>query len=217
MSQARVIAVVVGGVFLVVLAGLLVGSVRPTPIVEQVQGRKEASAPSPLPDLGLAALVGALAGAVGTHVLRERAEAKRATRELRGFLRMLYVEIETNRGEAELLLFAPNPRAGPWSDTAFKNDTWKEVRPRLAQVMPDADHFNQLVVYYVRNDSQERGIFRVIEMGSSFRNPDNAMASLMANLLRQQMDLAVEVLEAVMNSIRNGLGMRKTENRKGPS
>jgi hypothetical protein len=25
------------------------------------------------------------------------------------------------------------------------------------------------------------------------------------------------VLEAVMNSIRNGLGMRKTENRKGPS
>jgi hypothetical protein len=25
------------------------------------------------------------------------------------------------------------------------------------------------------------------------------------------------ILEAVMNSIRNGLGMRKTENRKGPS
>src|SRR5688572_21771364 len=67
--------------------------------------------------------------------------------------------------------------------------------------MPDADHFNQLVVYYVRNDSQERGIFRVIEMGSSFRNPDNAMASLMANLLRQQMNLAVEVLEMVQGYI----------------
>jgi hypothetical protein len=26
-----------------------------------------------------------------------------------------------------------------------------------------------------------------------------------------------QILEAVMNSIRNGLGMRKTENRKGPS
>jgi hypothetical protein len=152
-------------------------------------------------DLGLGALVGALVGAVGSHVLRERAEDKRKARELLGLLRMLYVEIETNRGEAELLLFVPNPRAGPWSDTAFKNDTWKEVRPRLAQVMPDADHFNQLVAYYVRNDAQERGIFRVIEMGSSFRNPDNVMANLMANLLRQQMDLAVEVLEMIKGYI----------------
>jgi hypothetical protein len=57
-------------------------------------------------------LVGALVGAVSTHVLREHTQNKRETREMLGLLRMLYVEIETNRGETELLLFAPNPKVG---------------------------------------------------------------------------------------------------------
>jgi hypothetical protein len=152
-------------------------------------------------DLGLGALVGALVGAGGTHVLRERAQAKREARELLGLLRMLYVEIETNRGEAELLLSAPNPKAGPWTDAAYKDDTWKEVRSRLSQLLPDADHFNQLVAYYARSDAQERGIFRVIEMGSSFRNPDNVLAKLMADLLEKQMSLAVAALDMIQGYI----------------
>jgi len=104
---------------------------------------------------------------------------------------MLYVEIETNRGEAELLLSAPNPNAGPWTGTVYKDDTWKEVRSRLSQLLPDADHFNQLVAYYARNEAQERGIFKAIERGSSFRNPGDAQAKLMANLQEEQMGLAV--------------------------
>jgi hypothetical protein len=36
-------------------------------------------------------------------------------REMLGLLRMLYVEIEVNRGQAELLLSAKNPKAGPWT------------------------------------------------------------------------------------------------------
>jgi hypothetical protein len=92
-QQSRVIAVVVGGVFLVVLAGLLVGSVRPTPIVEQLQGREPASTPTLLSNLGLGALVGALVGVVGTHLLREQAERAREVRE--------------GRSTAHLILRAP--------------------------------------------------------------------------------------------------------------
>jgi hypothetical protein len=98
MSQSRVIAVVVGGVFLVVLAGLLVGSVRPTPIVEQVQGHEPASRPSLLSNLGLGALVGVLVGVVGTHLLREQAERAREVRERDGLLRILFSELPLNQG-----------------------------------------------------------------------------------------------------------------------
>ncbi len=41
----------------------------------------------------------------------------------------------------------------------------------------------------------------MIEMGSSFRNPDNAMAKLLANLLSQQIDLAVDALEMIKGYI----------------
>jgi len=114
---------------------------------------------------------------------------------------MLYVEIETNRGEAELLLSAPNPNAGPWTGTVYKDDTWKEVRSRLSQLLPDADHFNQLVAYYARNEAQERGIFKAIERGSSFRNPGDAQAKLMANLQEEQMGLAVAALDMIQGYI----------------
>jgi hypothetical protein len=203
MSQSRVIAVVIGGVFLVVLAGLLVGSVRPTPIVEKSQGREEASAPSPVSDLGLAALVGALAGAVGTHVLRERAEAKRETRELQGLLRMLYVEIEVNRGEAELLLNAPNLNVGWWTDNVYKDDTWKEVRSRLSQLLLDEDNFNRLVDYYANNAPNEKGIVKMIESGrsTSLAAPGDAFARVMAEKTRGQRDLAVDILDMIQGYI----------------
>jgi hypothetical protein len=146
-------------------------------------------------------LVGALGGAVSTHVLREHTQNKRETREMLGLLRMLYVEIETNRGETELLLFAPNPKVGLWTGTVYKDDTWKEVCSRLTQLMSNRDHFNQLVALYVRNDAQERGIFRVIEMGSSFRNPDNVLATLMAEKLEEQKGLAVDALDTIQGYI----------------
>jgi hypothetical protein len=152
-------------------------------------------------DLGVGALVGALVGAVGSHVLRERAEAKREAREMLGLLRMLYVEIETNRGETELLLNAKNPNAGLWTGTVYKDDTWKEARSRLTLLMHEADHFEQLVAYYVRNDAQERGISKVIEMGSSFRNPDTVLAKKMAKLLEEQMGLAVDALDMIKGYI----------------
>ncbi len=144
-----------------------------------------------------AGVLSVILNAIITSVLARSARKK----ELLGLLRMLYVEIEVNRGEAELLLSAKNPKAGPWTDAIYEGDTWKEVRSRLSQLMPEADHFNQLVAYYARNDAQERGILRVIEMGSSFRNPDNAMAKLLANLLSQQIDRAVDALEMIKGYI----------------
>ena len=179
-------------------------------------GNKAERAPGGLSgwrDLGLGALVGALAGAVGTHVLRERAEAKREARELQGLLRMLYVEIEKNRGEAELLLNAEHPQAGYWTDTVYKDATWKEVRSRLAQLLPDADHFDHLTAYYARSESHEKGILKVIEMGSSLYDPRNVFAKLMTELTEQQIDLAVNALEIIKEYIGDApVGRESVEN-----
>lgn len=169
-------------------------------------GNKAERAPGGLSgwsDLGLGAVVGALAGAVGTHVLRERAEAKREAREMLGLLRMLYVEIEVNRGEAELLLFAPNLQTGWWTDNVYKDDTWKEVRSRLSQLLPDEDIFNQLVDYYANNAPNEKGIFKMIESGrsTSLSAPGDAFASVMAKKTRGQMDLAVDLLDTIQEYI----------------
>jgi hypothetical protein len=142
------------------------------------------------------------------------------------------IVVETNRGEAELLLFAPNPNVGLWTGIVHKDDTWKEVHSRLTQLMSNRDHFNQLVAFYVRNDAQERGIFKVIETGSSFRNPDNVLAKLMAEKLEEQKDLAVAALEMMKGYIgetssrprigrgcrtRDGTATGRTGRREGPA
>jgi hypothetical protein len=156
-----------------------------------------------------AGVIGVILNAIITSVRARNARK----RELLGLLRMLYLEIEFNRGETELLLRAKNPRSGPWTDTVYKDDTWKEVRSRLAQLMPDADHFDQLTAYYARNDAHERGIFKVIGRGSSFRNPDNVQAKLMAKLLGQQMGLAVAALEMIKGYIGDApVGRESVEN-----
>jgi hypothetical protein len=202
----RAVAAIV--VLVLVLTVALVASVVPdggkAPLGNKADGNKAERTPggvSGWSDLGVGALVGALVGAVGSHVLRERAQDKREAREMLGLLRMLYVEIETNRGETELLLNAKNPKAGLWTGAVYKDDTWKEARSRLTLLMHEADHFKQLVAYYVRNDAQERGISKVIEMGSSFRNPDNVLAKLMAEKLAEQKDLAIAALEMIKGYI----------------
>ena len=144
-----------------------------------------------------AGVLSVILNAIIISVLARNARKK----ELQGLLRMLYVEIEVNRGQAELLLSAKNPKAGPWTDTIYEGDTWKEVRSRLAQLMPDADHFNQLVAYYTRNNAQEEAILSVIERGASFHNPGDAQVKLIANLLREQEGLAVDVLEMIKGYI----------------
>ncbi len=58
-----------------------------------------------------------------------------------------------------------------------------------------------MIAYYARNDAQAAGIFRVIEMGSSLRNPDNVYAKLLADLTREQINLAVDALEMIKEYI----------------
>jgi hypothetical protein len=158
MSQSRVIAVVVGGVCLVVLAALLVGSVRPTPIVEKSQGRKEDSAPSPLPDLGLAALVGALAGALGTHLLREQAERAREARERDGLLRIVFAELRLNQGLLRVVdalhharnMSEEHRRNAGWRvlrEQPIYLEAWEATRVQLSQHLPSAK-FAIIASYY---------------------------------------------------------------------
>jgi|SRR5215217_6108983 hypothetical protein len=148
-----------------------------------------------------AGVIAVIVEAIITNVVASIRAGAASKRELQGLLRMLYVEIEDNRGTAESLLSAKNPQAGYWTDTVYKNNTWREVRSRLAQLLPNADHLDQLITYYARNENHEKGILKVIEMGSSFSNPDNALAKLMAEQLEQQMDLAIDALEMIKKYI----------------
>ena len=98
-----------------------------------------------------AGVLSVILNAIVTSVLARNARKK----ELQGLLRMLYVEIEVNKGEAAVLLDAPNLQAGWWTDNVYKDDTWKEVRSRLSQLLPDEDNFNLLVAYYANNAPNE--------------------------------------------------------------
>jgi hypothetical protein len=136
---------------------------------------------------------------------RERHARKR---EMLGLLRMLYVEIERNRGEAALLLdppkpHAPNPYAGWWTDHIYNDDTWKEVRSRLSQLLPDEDKFNRLVAYYANNADQEKGLLKVVERGASLPVPGDGFVSVMAEKTREQMDLAEDILAMILGYIRD--------------
>jgi hypothetical protein len=201
----RTLFVIIGVVVIfaiALIAGVVAGVSQNPPLGSKPQGGTEAlSAVAWWSNLGLGALVGALVGVVGTYWLREQAQAKRETRELQGLLRMLYVEIEENKGTAELLLGVEKLKPGYWTDTVYKDDTWKEVRARLAQLLPDADHFNQMTAYYARNENHEKGILRVIEIGSSLYDPDNALAKLMRDETMTQIALAVDALEMVKEYI----------------
>jgi hypothetical protein len=142
-------------------------------------------------------LAAGIFGVILNAIITSYRERNARKREMLGLLRMLYVEIEVNRGEAAVLLDAPNPQAGWWTDNVYKDDTWKEVRSRLSQLLPDEDNFNRLVVYYANNAPNEKGIFKVIERGTSLSAPGGAFARLMAEKTREQRDLAVDILDMI--------------------
>jgi hypothetical protein len=168
-------------------------------------GKIEGSTNNPLVGGGVlnvllaAGIFSVILGAIITSY-RERNARKR---EMLGLLRMLYVEIEVNRGEAELLLNAPKLNVGWWTDNVYKDDTWKEVRSRLSQLLPDEDNFNRLVGYYANNAPNEKGILKVIESGrsTSLSVPSDAFASVIAEKTRGQRDLAVDILDMILGYI----------------
>jgi hypothetical protein len=192
-----VVAVLVVVALLVIIGSTGIGS----PPIDPFAGKAEGSTTNALGVGGVlnvllaAGITGVVLNAIITSV-RERNARKR---ELLGLLRMLYVEIEVNRGEATVLLDAPNLQAGWWTDNVYKDDTWKEVRSRLSQLLPDEDNFNLLVAYYANNAPNEKGIFKMIESGrsTSLSAPGDAFARLMAEKTREQRDLAVDILDTI--------------------
>jgi hypothetical protein len=62
-----------------------------------------------------AGVLSVILDAIITNVVTSVRASSAQKRELQGLLRRLYVEIELNRDEAELLLSAKNPKAGPWT------------------------------------------------------------------------------------------------------
>jgi hypothetical protein len=98
--------------------------------------------------------IGALVGAVMTHLLRERAERRREEREREGLLRLVLSETRHNQD----LLYRTYVDLSKIEDSAllralapidlFKLDTWNDTRIRLAQLVP-SDEFSHLATHYM--------------------------------------------------------------------
>lgn len=98
--------------------------------------------------------VGALVGAVVTHLLREWTESRREAREREGLLRLILSESRHN----QKLLYRTYMDLAKIEDSAllralapidlFKLDTWNETRIRLAQLLPSGE-FSYLATYYM--------------------------------------------------------------------
>jgi hypothetical protein len=204
LQTRTVVVVIVVAALLVLVASFGVGS-NPNPLAGKAESRTTNAS------VGVGVLTAGVGSVILAAIITGVSAWNARKRELLGLLRLLYVEIETNRGEAELLLKAKNLKAGPWTDTVYKDDTWnntvykydtwKEVRSRLSQLLPDTDHFHQLVAYYARNDAQERGIFHTIVRGASFSSPGDPQAKLMSELLEKQEGLAVDALDMILEYI----------------
>jgi hypothetical protein len=197
--QTRIVVAVLGVAVLLLMIALTSDGdfgIRPnSPLAGKVEGAtNNALVGGGVLNLLLAAgIFGVILDAIITSY-RERNARKR---EMLGLLRMLYVEIEVNRGEAAVLLDEPNLQAGWWTDNVYKDDTWKEVRSRLSQLLPDEENFNRLVAYYANNAPNEKGILKMIGSGrsASLSAPGDAFARIMAEKTREQMDLAVDILD----------------------
>ena len=196
MKQPRVLATLLIVVLLVAIAGFFVnGSERVPPVTGS--GKSETAAGSFWSDLGFGALVGALVGAVGTHVLRERAEARREARELRGLLRLILAELTTNDRTMELLLsnsMAGN-KAGKYSDDKLEDTAWRHTNVRLAQLLKDEHHFHDLNIYYRNNASFEAFFFAVAEQELDIAEPNNFPAGAAKMLLEQQLEMSRKAQE----------------------
>jgi hypothetical protein len=194
-----VVAVLVVVALLVIIGSAGIGS----PPIDSLAGKAEGSTTNASVGVGVlnVLLAAGIFGVILDAIVTSYRERNARKREMLGLLRMLYVEIEVNRGEAVVLLDAPNPQAGWWTDNVYKDDTWKEVRSRLSQLLPDEDNFNRLVAYYANNAPNEKGIFKVIERGTSLSAPGDAFARLMAEKPREQRDLAADILDMIQGYI----------------
>jgi endonuclease/exonuclease/phosphatase (EEP) superfamily protein YafD len=150
-----------------------------------------------------AGVLSVIADAIITSV---RASSTR-NRELKGLLRMLYMEVDSNRRRAEWLLELDQEQlkyeyeSAPQSKTIFEDDLWKEARVRLAQLLPNAEHFNKLNSFYANNATHQESILNAIKMGFSFKEPENVLAATLKTMLEQQADYGAEAVRIISQYI----------------
>jgi hypothetical protein len=108
------------------------------------------AAKGPWPALSALGL-GAIVGALGTHLLSLWREKRQNDRERNGFLRLLRNEIEANLGAAHRFKTQPEK---VWVDVFFRRrqlfstEAWEEVRAQLARLLPDED-FGSIFECYI--------------------------------------------------------------------
>jgi hypothetical protein len=102
----------------------------------------------------LAALLGAAAAGLFSHLFTRHRERVKARREKVGLLKLVHVEVTNNLEYLKEMGIVHPPPGKPkrWPDNlkakGLRSDAWEQSRARLAELVEDAIHFEYLVSCY---------------------------------------------------------------------
>jgi hypothetical protein len=117
---------------------------------------------------------------------RAKAELKR---ELHGLLRLIQIEVDTNIRVAGLVADAPDSLR-PLREVTLMDDAWKETRVRLAQLLPDEEHFYTMQNFYVQISVIKQVTDRLVEIEDDEMSEDPGDEFLVAQLDKASRNVA---------------------------
>lgn len=139
----------------------------------------------------IAALLGALLGAVATQTLREFLDYRQRKNELKGLLRLLDIETQRNRRQLEAFRDTPD-----WITNAptkgIRFTEWDASKSRIAILLNDDTKFADIAKYY--ENMREVNDFRTSARGSSSRVKER---------VKKQLSILFELQDLVSKHIRS--------------
>jgi hypothetical protein len=155
------------------------------------------AAKGPWPALSALGL-GAIVGALGTHLLSLWREKRQNDRERNGFLRLLRNEIEANVRAAHR--FKTQPKK-VWEDVfyrrrqLFSTEAWEDVRAQLARLLPDED-FGSIFKCYITIAALQEGL-RTLPTKDDIANLSQVIEALSKVEYEDQVPLTREIADQV--------------------
>jgi|SRR5215207_4085103 len=129
-----------------------------------------------------------------TYLGQQFTTYRRGQRELHALLRLIMAETTKNTRLGWLLLRRPELR-NPFGITQLAekltDEAWKETRVRLAQLLPDENHFDSMNEYY----SQVAGLMRIATQAAKLgEDTDDAVSRAEVELMDEHL---AELLEEI--------------------
>jgi hypothetical protein len=156
-------------------------------------------------DLGLGALVGALIGAVSTHLLRELAERRREARERNAWLRVVKQEQTKNQQRWVVVqgMIRDTSATRPDDTLPLHTGTWEASKVRLAELLLDSGDFESVANYYTNLEDLMMGFEAAQRIRE--RSSDNRTAKKFASVMSYLLEEDLQVPEHFHNELSSTL------------